>query len=541
MVSLPERYFTYSAWMSGRSKAVEDARGRSRTSPADTAPTVSSPTAPPTPTAVDRLRPSLTVLFPIAHPPNSITRVIRDQQGAVCRDEEPDRAPPTRAVGQLPAGHEVLGGGWAPALHADAHDFRARRHAAVPGAVIRHERVALELGRKRRPRIEREAERSRVRLHGQRRGLDAGAVGTRVFRFRIPLAREIALRPTVPLAVLQDVQVFRRQIVAQGIAIVVVGPQLARAGVERQPYRVAESRGEGVGTRPVQVVARHRRPGWRVVADVAGRSDGDVQQIVGPEREGPRAVAAGGQTGDDSHGSDGAGIEPLDRRLRGEIERVPAERDPRGIAQAGEDRNDRVGDAVAVGVHQPDDPPGPRLGRVYGAARTEGEEAHAAHALREDVDGESDGDVQHVTGDRDRVTPEPAPPAARERGPRVASDHHTPDQDESKHRGLLTARPSHIPRGAPSRPAACARGWRAPVPRLARRRPSPPLPRPPAAAVCSLPLSGIPRTARSDLVSPRCGTARRGESRAPRARRGSRGRPCGTSRPRASRAPAPRC
>src|SRR5437016_14328612 len=246
MVSLPERYFTYSAWMSGRSKAVEDARGRSRTSPADTDPTVNSPTAPPTPTALDRLRPSLTVLFPIAHPPDPIARVIGDQQGAVRRDDEPDRAPPARAVGQLPAGAEVLDRRRPPALHTDAHDFRSRRHAAVPGAAIRHARVALVLGRKRRSRIERQPERGRVRLHGERRGLDAGAVEARGFRIR--MVWEIALRPAVPLAVFQDVQVLRRQVVPQIITIVVVGPQLARARVEREPHRVAQSCRERVGT-----------------------------------------------------------------------------------------------------------------------------------------------------------------------------------------------------------------------------------------------------------------------------------------------------
>src|SRR5437762_13901494 len=116
----------------------------------------------------------LSDLGSIAHPPDPIARVVGDQQGTVRRDDEPDRATPARAVGQLPAGDEVLDGRRPPALHTDAHHFRARRRAAVPGAVIRHERVALVLGRKHRPRIERLADAGRVRLHAERWELYTG-------------------------------------------------------------------------------------------------------------------------------------------------------------------------------------------------------------------------------------------------------------------------------------------------------------------------------------------------------------------------------
>src|SRR5207302_5131904 len=150
-------------------------------------------------------------------------------------------------------------------------------------------------------------------------------------------------------------------------------------------------------------------------------------------------MTAGRQAGDDRHGSAGAGIEPLDRRFRGEVERVAAERDPRGIAQTRQDRHDRFRRAVAVRVHQPDDLPGSRLGRVHRTTRTKGEEAYATHALREDADGESDGDVQHVTGDWDRVAPEPAPtpPAPTHAGgcrPRAAADGDERKQDRANHR-----------------------------------------------------------------------------------------------------------
>src|SRR5438094_9225365 len=403
MVSLPLGYFMYSAWMSGWGRLVEAGGGWQRYDTRSRP--LASPTTPPR---------TSTALFPITHPPDPIACVIRDQQGAVRRDDEPDGTPPARAVGQLPAGDEVQGGGRPAALHADAHDLRARRHAAVPGAVVRHERVALILGGELRPHIKREAERGRVRLHGQRRGLDAGAVrvGKNV---GIRLPGQVTLRPTVPLSVLQDVQVLRRNVVPKIVAVVVVGPELASAGVERESHRVAEPPCEDSSPRAVKVEAgdgRAHRVARCLDAHVARGSSRHVQQIVGPERECPRAVTAGGQTGDDGHRSAGAGIESLDRRLRGEVERIPAERDPRRIAQIRQDRNHRFRGAVAVRVHQPDDLSGSRLGRVDRAARTEREEAHTARARREDVDGESDGDVQHVTSDRDRVH------AARRRGGR---------------------------------------------------------------------------------------------------------------------------
>src|SRR2546426_7201058 len=176
MVSLPLRYFTYSAWTSRRSKAVTDGNGRDV--PAVTAMAITHAAVPP---ITARYRP----LRSIAHPPDPTSLVVSDQQGAVRRDDDPDRTPPARAVGKLPAGDEVLDRGRPPVQHADAHELRARWHGTVPGAVIRHEGIALVVGGELRPRVEREPERRRVRLHRQGGRLNLRAVGARVFGVRL--------------------------------------------------------------------------------------------------------------------------------------------------------------------------------------------------------------------------------------------------------------------------------------------------------------------------------------------------------------------
>src|SRR5689334_22296266 len=100
--------------------------------------------------------------------------------------------------------------------------------------MVRDERVALVVARETRARIEREAEWRGVRLYRERRRLDTGTVESMVLG--VGLSREIALRPAVPLAVLEDIHVLRRNVVAEVVAIVVVRPELAGRGIERQAH-----------------------------------------------------------------------------------------------------------------------------------------------------------------------------------------------------------------------------------------------------------------------------------------------------------------
>src|SRR5256712_4224198 len=162
MGSLPLRYFTYSAWPSRRTRAAP-------------VPAI-APTHRPVPPTIARSHP----LRPIAPPPDPIPLVVGDQQGAVRRDDDPDRTAPARAVGQLPAGDEVFDRRRPPVLHADAHDLRARWHGTIPGTVIRHEGIALVVGGELRPGVEHEPERRRVRLHRQGGRLYLRAVGARI-------------------------------------------------------------------------------------------------------------------------------------------------------------------------------------------------------------------------------------------------------------------------------------------------------------------------------------------------------------------------
>src|SRR3989449_76217 len=239
--------------------------------------------------------------------------------------EQPHRAAPAGAAGELPAGHEVLDRGGPAALHTHPHHLRAGRDGAVPGAVIRHERIALVRRREHRARVECEPERRRVGRVRDRRRLDPGAVEARIFRVR--LAREIALRAPVPRAILEDVDVLG-------------GGAVAAAGKPRQ----------GRGGR--------RRPG----------------------------------------------VEPLHGRLLGEVHRVAAEREAeRAVETAQHGLGWRVGDAVAVRVHEPDDRAGTRERGEHGPAGTECERAHPAQPLREEVDVEAALDVQRAARDQDRV------------------------------------------------------------------------------------------------------------------------------------------
>src|SRR5712675_67621 len=80
-----------------------------------------------------------TVLVPKGHSPDSSCVIIAHEQRAVPRNEQCHRPPPARPVGDLPSGHEVLGGCRLAILHHHPYDLRSCRYIAVPGAVIRHE------------------------------------------------------------------------------------------------------------------------------------------------------------------------------------------------------------------------------------------------------------------------------------------------------------------------------------------------------------------------------------------------------------------
>src|SRR5260370_538044 len=109
-----------------------------------------------------------------------------------------------------------------------------------------------------------------MRLHEEHGRLDPSALGLGVLG--VWLARQVALRPAVELAVLQDVEVLGWQVVTQVVAVVVVGPELARRRIECQTNRVAQTRREQVLTRAVEVGAHHCGGTRR---SVAGEREGE--------------------------------------------------------------------------------------------------------------------------------------------------------------------------------------------------------------------------------------------------------------------------
>src|SRR5574341_354176 len=255
--------------MSGEAKAAMGGKRRQRIA---TATTVAAPCRPLPPFSL----PS------IAHPPDLSTGVVTDQQGTIRQHQQPDRPAPACAVGTLPTHDEVIDAGRAAAaaVHLHPHHFRSRRHGAIPRAVERHERVTAIVARKLRARIEREAERRGMRLHGDYRRLDVRTVGRAVFGIRF--AWQIALRPTVVAPVFDDVDVLGGKVVAEVVAVVVVAPELAGRRIERHADGVAQALRENAAAGAVRVELHDRGP-HRVslIAEIARRSNAHVHLAVG--------------------------------------------------------------------------------------------------------------------------------------------------------------------------------------------------------------------------------------------------------------------
>src|SRR6266566_9594042 len=252
------------------------------------------------------------VLPSICHPPDLSAHVVADEERSVRHDEETDRATPARAIGKLPSNDEVLDPGRSTtgAVHAHADDFGAGWHGSVPGAVQRHEGVAAVVAGKLVARVEREPQRRRMRLHGDDGRLDFRAVGRAVLG--IGLAGEVALRPAVVAAFLDDVDVLGRQIVPEIVAIVIPAPELAGRRVKGDPDGVPQSLREKVPTRSVGIETSDRGPERiALIANIARRTDRDVELAVGSEHDRPRRMAPARNIRHDGHRVAAAGIVPF--------------------------------------------------------------------------------------------------------------------------------------------------------------------------------------------------------------------------------------
>src|SRR6266853_1023168 len=238
--SRPDAYLTNSAWMSAGRRT---ARLSGRKATACSAVPTTSPTA------------RLSALVPIFHPPDPPAVVVRNEQCPIVQHQQAHRSAPAagrrRGARRQPPGDKVARRHHLSRLQVHAHHFRAGGDGAVPRAVERHEGLPLVLGGKLRARVEGQPQGRGVGLEQPRRRRHGGAIGARVFGVR--LAREIALGPAVPLPVLQNVQVLGRQVVAEVVAVVVVGPQLVGGRVEREPHRIAQAAREHSTVRAIGI------------------------------------------------------------------------------------------------------------------------------------------------------------------------------------------------------------------------------------------------------------------------------------------------
>src|ERR1043166_6397256 len=107
--------------MSGEAKAAMGGNRRQRTAT--------------TPTVAAHCRP-LPPLFspPITPPPDLAAHVVAHQQRAIRKNQLTNRPPPSRAIGKLPAGDEVVHTDRAltARIHVNPHALAPARHTAVP-------------------------------------------------------------------------------------------------------------------------------------------------------------------------------------------------------------------------------------------------------------------------------------------------------------------------------------------------------------------------------------------------------------------------
>src|SRR5438034_7142733 len=167
-----------------------------------------------------------------------------------------------------------------------------------------------------------------MRLDRDRRGLDVRAVSRSVLG--IGLAGEVALGPAVVAAVLDDVDVLRRKVIAQVVAVVIPAPKLARFRIERDADRVAQPLREDVTARSIQVELRHGGA-HRValVAEIARGTDCHIQLAIGSEHDRASRVTATGQP-HQFHRIAGAWIEADELALCAYVHRIAAKAMPKG-------------------------------------------------------------------------------------------------------------------------------------------------------------------------------------------------------------------
>jgi hypothetical protein len=237
--------------------------------------------------------------------PDHAIEVVGDQQRAVGRDDDARRLPAHRAfrtgVADEP-GHEVfVHASRTPVDAPHAQELVTGQDGSIPRAMTCDEDVAAILRRKLRPVIECETHRCGVGLeqyvgHDDRRP----QLGMLPGKERILIRAGVEPRPAVESAAPHRREVVGRQVVANQVAFVDRGPQVARDGIDAKARRVANAGGVDVqraalGRRFENVGAVHFGVDVDVV-HVRSRSDRDEQRpLVERKRDVARPVAVGRQ------------------------------------------------------------------------------------------------------------------------------------------------------------------------------------------------------------------------------------------------------
>jgi len=358
--------------------------------------------------------------------PHDAVEVVGHQQRAVRRDCDAGGLPADGAFGTGIAdepGHEVFVYAGRTALDPPhAEHFVPGQDSPVPRAMTRDEDVAAILRRELRPVIECEPHRRGVRLE-QHVGDDdrRSQLGMPAGKRRILIRAGIEPRPAVESAALDRRDEVGRQVVADQVAFVDRGPQVARHRIDADARRVANTGSVDVqraalGRRFENVGAVHFGIDVDVV-DVRSRSDRDEQRpFVERKRDVARPVAIGRQLRHDRLGGVARAQvavpvpEPDDRigvadvhefRLRSERKERDAERHP----QSGRERLDERRPVLAH-VAEDFDPARFALGDEHVAVRRAPDDPRVLEARHVFFDGESVGHARPLRRKRGPVIPD---------------------------------------------------------------------------------------------------------------------------------------
>ena len=287
---------------------------------------------------------------------------------------------------------------------------------AIPGTVQRHHGRAAQ---GRGPALaleERDPERRVVRaerVDGRDRAGDLRCATGPEIRIRHAIA--VREGPAVEASGHDAVELAGRQVVAQQIAAVVGGVELAVRRPPCEADRVAQPGREDLAVGAVGTEAQDGGPAWIVLdAHVAARADRHVHPAVRPEAHGARpVVAAGGQALHhaldralgtalcrvEAHAHDRAGLAHVEPSL--------VQIDPVRAIEALEQRAHDAGAAVALALDE-DDAPGARQGHEHVTERRDAQEARVGQAARPQLDREAVGSREQgadLVGRRRRATP----------------------------------------------------------------------------------------------------------------------------------------